>query len=161
MGISSISLFSFQLKTETAGALMSPSISCVAKHFITYISGGLLYGHEVEFPAAAAAEEGSAIAFARRRALDKPRAVRRALSPRRTQVLESLLTGATYRQIAQRLGLSIQTVNYHAQQIYREHGLRVAPGRKPNHRAALAAKLGRPLLQPRQRPRTQQRMVQR
>jgi hypothetical protein len=95
--------------------------------FITYISGGLLMGHEVTPPGQQDGQQDeeieTAVRFVRRRAIHKPRVFRRAITARRAGVLAGLLAGQPYAAIARQLGISAQAVNYHAQQIYREHGL--------------------------------------
>jgi hypothetical protein len=81
--------------------------------FIAYVTCGLLYGGEVKRPACA---------MHQRKVPYKPR-INREPSRRRPQVMELLLEGLTYPQIAARLGLSVSSINMHASHIYRLHGV--------------------------------------
>ncbi|KAA0215881.1 MAG: LuxR family transcriptional regulator [Leptolyngbya sp. PLA3] len=76
-------------------------------HFVTHISAGLLFGHEVPRPA-------SLPHIRRRRYTPRTR-----LSPRRDQVERLLLQGLTYNQIADSLGLAYSTVHAHIKRLYK------------------------------------------
>ncbi len=105
--------------------------------FVTYVSGGLLYGSEVARPAWLIPER-------KRR---YTRHVRRPPSHSRQQVLKGLIAGETYKEIAQRLGLSYPTIYSHATKLYRQHDV--------HSREQLAAKLNTtptPTLTPAQTP---------
>ncbi|MFG0285935.1 MAG: LuxR C-terminal-related transcriptional regulator, partial [Phycisphaerales bacterium JB039] len=82
--------------------------------FVSYISAGLLYGHEVE--------RTSAEAQPRRKRPYAPRPGR-APSQRRAQVLQGLLAGQTYNQIARALGVSYHTVHLHTKKLYKQHNV--------------------------------------
>jgi DNA-binding CsgD family transcriptional regulator len=72
-------------------------------HVITQLSGGLLYGHEVEIPKWLKRQ----IKFpAKRKPQNRP-------SPRREEVEQRLREGMSTKQIAQDLGMSQKTVYYH------------------------------------------------
>jgi hypothetical protein len=92
---------------------------------IGYVTCGLLYGSEVQRPAG--------VTIARKRAY-KPR-INAKSSRRRPQVIELLLAGLKYSQIAARLGLAIGTIECYVRRIYRLHDV--------HSRAELARKLGR------------------
>lgn len=81
--------------------------------FVTVISGGLLHGSEVERP------EAEAPHFRRRREYKHVR--RRA--PRREQVLEGILRGERYAQIASRAGMTYRAVNCQAALLFKMHGV--------------------------------------
>jgi DNA-binding NarL/FixJ family response regulator len=93
---------------------------------IAYLTAGLLYGHEVPRPAWLTRDRKRPYA---------PRPTREP-SLRRQQVLERLLQGLTYDQIAAELNVGFGTVHRHAKQIYQQHQVSRA-GRR-----ALARKLG-------------------
>jgi len=80
-------------------------------HLIAHLSGGMLYGHEV--PRKDFFKE-------QRQRPYKPR-IGRAPSKRREQVLQALLRGLTYREIAAELGMALATVENRAHQVYQQH----------------------------------------
>src|SRR5687767_6174200 len=110
--------------------------------FIAYISGGLLYGHEVPRP--------TSIPRDRKRRY-RP-CLNRAPSARRAQVLERLLKGMTYDEIAADLRVGYATVHGHVKLLYKQHAVHSA--------RELAAKL-RVQLPPRVRARKQAEVARR
>jgi DNA invertase Pin-like site-specific DNA recombinase len=101
---------------------------------VTYLSGGLLYGHEVERPAD----------FYMRKKTYQP-CLGREPSRRREEVRRMLVeTDLTYRQMAEELGVGLQTVHNHVYEIYRRcrrNGLRAAAGVGPYRRPATAREI--------------------
>jgi DNA-binding CsgD family transcriptional regulator len=95
---------------------------------IGYVTCGLLYGSEVKRPAGAT--------LARKRAY-RPR-INAKPSRRRPEVIEMLLGGLKYSQIAARLGLALGTIECYVRRIHRLHDV--------HSRGELARKLGRSLL---------------
>ncbi len=91
---------------------------------VSYLTDGLLYGSEVDRP------EWFDPPGCRRR----PRGPR-PFSERRTEVIELLMQGLSFRQIAQRLGVAKGTVEAHVVKTYRRYGVK--------SRGELAARLGR------------------
>lgn len=91
---------------------------------VAYLTGGLLYGREVERPAWLTPD---------RKRPYRPR-LSRAPSRRREEVLQGLLEGKTYAQIAKDLGIGWSTVHWHAKIIHKQH--------RVHGRAELARKLG-------------------
>jgi DNA-binding CsgD family transcriptional regulator len=92
---------------------------------ITHISGGMLFGYEVP--------EQSLVDRGQRSRAYKPR-FGCAPSKRREEVLERLLKGLKYREIARDLGISMGTVSRHKHVIYAQH--------RVHSRAGLAKALG-------------------
>src|SRR5262249_25626626 len=84
---------------------------------VTYLSGGLLYGSEVERPEWARQDKEAV-----RKVAYRPR-VGRAPSARRQRVEELLLEGWEFKQIAGELGVSRGSTYWYAGQVYREHGV--------------------------------------
>jgi DNA-binding NarL/FixJ family response regulator len=84
---------------------------------VTYLSGGHLYGREVNRPQW----------FTETRKIEYTPRPRRAPSTRRPQIEALLLSGISFRQIASKLKLVYGTVLWHAQQIYKQHGVRTLP----------------------------------
>jgi DNA-binding CsgD family transcriptional regulator len=81
--------------------------------FIGYVTCGLLYGSEVKQP------EG--FAFARKREYEAR--INAKPARRRAEVIELLLQGLTYSRIAERLRLTLSTINSYVIGIYRRHGV--------------------------------------
>jgi DNA-binding NarL/FixJ family response regulator len=48
-------------------------------------------------------------------------------SQRRPQIEQKLLAGHSFKQIARALGLAYGTILWHAQQVYKHHGVRTLP----------------------------------
>jgi len=103
-----------------------PTFACVRCHGVRYfnrlgpnmwnelvyhVSGGLLYGYEVKRP--------SWIYHTRKRKF-KPR-LNQVPSKRREQVLQELLKGMMYKEIAAELGIRIGTVRMHVDTIYKQN----------------------------------------
>ncbi|MCH8342532.1 MAG: helix-turn-helix transcriptional regulator [Planctomycetes bacterium] len=80
--------------------------------FVTHVSGGLLYGHEVERPLDEAPKRR------KKRFVPHPRP-----APRRREVSLGLLQGLTYQQIADRMGITYSTVHAHVKKIYKQHAV--------------------------------------
>ncbi|MDB5318981.1 MAG: Bacterial regulatory protein luxR family [Phycisphaerales bacterium] len=96
-------------------------------HFITHVTGGLLYGHEIPKP-----EDFSAATHRKRKyhpTLNRPP------SKRREQVLQLLLQGDTYKEIAKRLKVGYTTVRGHVEILYKQNNVhsREQLGKKLNH----------------------------
>jgi DNA-binding CsgD family transcriptional regulator len=92
--------------------------------FVGYLTAGLLYGREVPRPGWFKPQ---------RKVKYAPRPMREP-SRRRQQVLELIVRGLTYRQIAAELGLKRATVDWHATIIFKQHGV--------HKREELARKIG-------------------
>jgi hypothetical protein len=123
-----------------------PTFACVKCHGVRYfnrigpnpwnelvhhLSGGLLYGYEVKRPTWVTPD---------RRRKFAPQ-LRRAPSRRRQEVLERLLKGWEYKQIARDLGIGYTCVADHVVKLYRQHNVHA--------RAELIAKLRPAALTPR------------
>ncbi|MFG0284611.1 MAG: hypothetical protein ACF8R7_09335 [Phycisphaerales bacterium JB039] len=100
--------------------------------FVTQLTGGLLTGSEVRRPLDLVPREDRppVTTFVRKPAL-------------RAAIFRMLLEAAPHRQIAATLGISRKSIEHHARQIYRQHGVRNA--------IELRAKLGAPPPTPEQR----------
>jgi DNA-binding NarL/FixJ family response regulator len=97
-------------------------------HFITHVTAGLLYGHEVPRPKDFDSPE-------KRKRKYRPNLLRPP-SKRRQQVLDRLLQGLTYDEIAQDLGVGYPTVHIHVKTIYKQNNVhsRQQLARRLNHR---------------------------
>ncbi len=82
--------------------------------FVTYLSGGLLYGYEVERPLDESPKNRIRRPFRQR----KPRP-----APRKQQIVDGLLHGLKYREIAARMGIKTHSVRKVVVGIYRAHGV--------------------------------------
>ncbi len=80
--------------------------------FVTHITGGLLFGHEVPRPLDAVPKERIRRPFTHQK---------RRPTPRRDQVLHLLLRGFSWNEIAQRMGIKYSTVNRHVTMIYKRY----------------------------------------
>jgi DNA-binding CsgD family transcriptional regulator len=96
-------------------------------HLISYLSGGLMFGAEVPRPQWV--KPVRTRAYAPRPGCEP--------SKRRAEMVERLLEGLTYAQIARRMGLSENTVDSYARKTYAAYGVR--------RREELARRLGRTL----------------
>ena len=94
---------------------------------VSYLSRGLLYGHEVERPACALPQRRRAYTAKKRPVWGERR---------RAALLQRVLEGLTYRQIAADLNTNLDSVSNCVRRIFAEHGVRT--------RRELAIKLGVP-----------------
>jgi hypothetical protein len=92
---------------------VSPAEPSAWNHFVTYLSGGLLFGHEVEKPKGYQP---------RRQRKYRPQANRPA--PRRELVRRRLSEGRTIAEIAAELKVGLSAVHNHIHAIRRQEGLR-------------------------------------
>jgi len=101
-------------------------------HFITHVTAGLLFGHEIPKP-----KDFNAPTHRKRKyrpTLNRPP------SQRRQQVLDHLLQGHPYDQIARQLNVGYGTVHAHVKHLYKQHDV--------HSREQLAQKLNHPLPPP-------------
>jgi DNA-binding CsgD family transcriptional regulator len=104
--------------------------------FVTHMSGGLLYGHEVERPRLEAPMK--------RKKRFAPRPNRRGIGLR-ARIVDLLMLGFDRARIALSLHIKVSCVDSHVKVIHREHGV--------HNRVELAMKLGRTLvIQPKALP---------
>ena len=82
--------------------------------FVTHLTGGLLYGHEVERPMDEAPEVRKVPYLKRKK---RP-------APQRERVKELLLAGCSYKQIAERMGFALATAYSTARRVYLEHDVK-------------------------------------
>jgi hypothetical protein len=92
---------------------VSPAEPSAWNHFVTYLSGGLLFGHEVEKPKGYAP---------RRQRKYRPQANRPA--PRRELVRRRLIAGHTIHEIATELQVRVSAVHNHLRAMCRTEGVR-------------------------------------
>lgn len=97
--------------------------------FVAYMSGGLLYGHEVERPPDEAPHVRRIEPYVQRNAAHRP-------SPRRDEVMRGIVRGESRKDIAERMGVSPLTVKDHIRKIFRKHGVQS----REELRAKIAAK---------------------
>ena len=106
-------------------AFCSTAVKSYWNQVVSYLTGGLLYGREVEKPDW----------FTLKRKREYRPCINAAPSKRRPEVMEMVLRGMTFKQIGAKLGIKESTAFNHAKAVYKLHGVR---GRK-----GLAKKLGR------------------
>ncbi|MEA2710288.1 MAG: Bacterial regulatory protein luxR family [Phycisphaerales bacterium] len=88
--------------------------NCAWNEIVTYLSGGLLYGHEVPTPSW----------FTPDRKREFRPCLGRAPSKRLPQIATLILRGLSYTQIARKLGITKDTVSGHVQRLYKLHKVR-------------------------------------
>ena len=104
---------------------------------VCYLSAGLLYGREVERPAWLPKPkridrmtqfeiQNPESKIQNRKLPYTPRPTREP-SRRRPQIERKLVAGQSFKQIARDLGLAYGTILWHAQQVYKHHGVRTLP----------------------------------